>query len=99
MIKIFYYETPATFRTNVMIVDEKPNGERYYARPVDLIFEKIDNNSYEIEPTLKFDGFNGRVALEELRKAFGETQESRELSSIKYHLEDMRSLVFKKNKD
>lgn len=83
---------------DLWVVEEDCRGNRLIAKPVVLEFEKVDEYS-PAEPTMKFQ----RIAdmdkfLKEFVKAIideGHCDDGQgETKALKYHLEDMRKLVF-----
>ena len=96
MIKIYHNYNYCRMQTELLVVDEKLDGSKYIAKPIDLVFEKDDSCSGKIiEPTLIFNGVEGHELLKGIEGAFGERSSNKEIDAIKYHLEDMRKLVFK----
>ena len=92
-----------------MWVLEKRDGEIFTANPVEMIFSKVMD--YEPgfrfdrgKPFMVFDGLWGQEFMNALTKELshlGYIQKSDEevVKAIKYHLEDMRSLVFEGGSD
>jgi len=82
---------------------EDSHGRRYVAKPVVLEFEEI-KPSERVHPTLCIDPFRATEFLKSLAEALDKQGVKTEndykiqgiLEATKYHLEDMRRLVFKK---
>lgn len=74
-------------------------------QPVNLEFKKV-NAGEPISPTLSLPGLNAKEFLQALTDAIaefgivpsGHLPPREEIAAVKYHLEDMRALVFKKMK-
>ena len=88
----------------VFIVNESVDGQISLAQPVDLTFVKTEHGVVWPEPTLFFGEFRqghdflSSMATELIRLGFAPDalkDSKSELTATKYHLEDMRSLVFK----
>jgi hypothetical protein len=82
------------------VVAEDANGKRHIAKPIQLVFEE-HNPSLVAEPTLTLSGQIGQTFLPALHTAltengFGKSVKDESVEAIKYHLEDMRALVFEK---
>ena len=71
--------------------------EKLIAKPIEFDFQKFNHNRIQ-EPTLRFEWDEGTNFLNSFADAlkiakFGDQKEY-SLEAIKYHLEDMRRLVF-----
>lgn len=97
-IRVEIQRNPAIRGYEVWITKEKSDGSIELAKPMELVFSPI----FE-EPTMRFtnkdsDSFLSAFA-DGLARAGYKTDELRntteQISAIKYHLEDMRELVFK----
>ncbi len=94
MIRVYLDKLDYAQETRVVIVDERDDGKRLYAKPVTLEF--ADNmEGLPIEPTLKFGGRHGQNFLQALVDAICEagyrpnvTERDRsELAATRAHLE------------
>lgn len=100
-----HIEHDARFRgTSIYLYGNDKDGE-FVIEPVELVVRRYVVGEQLDKPTLIFDrGSDGQIFLQELANALVrigfksdelKVKES-EVSAIKYHLEDMRSLVFRK---
>ena len=106
-MKIFISENSWADRFDIYITEEGYNGKRMIAKPMDLVFEEIDEGSPQ-QPSIKISRFFGKQTnfLQALSDALAKcgyepitVEENKgELKATKVHLEDMRKLVFKKAK-
>ena len=90
--------------TNIYIIEEDERGQRFIAQPMKLVFKKFDEY-LETQPSIKIGRHFGKVTnfMKNLATALAqagyepevEKELKGELKSTKYHLEDMRKLVFK----
>ncbi len=99
MIKFYFEQRPWALETALWIARDSASGERAIAKPIDLVFEKREF-SVATEPTIVFKGPHALTILNELRASLEEMnltpdKKKQEFEAIKYHLEDMRRLVFK----
>lgn len=100
MIKIYLRQVDYADKTDLYLVDER-DGKKYFAEPMDLIFKTV-NDSEIVKPTLELSGYVAREFLPALSQALSEsgyrpkTDEGKQIEALKYHLEDLRTLVFKK---
>jgi len=86
----------------VWFYEDRADG-RYVVKPMQLELEKIPLGE-SIEPTLLFDEVNGTEFLNSLATALVGAgfkpdeikAHDKQVEAMKYHLEDMRNLVFKK---
>ena len=102
MIRVELQSNPAFRGWDVWITKELSDGGIKLAKPIELVFDDIDGGRC-ILPTMQFKGHDGGDFLSSfasgLERAgfksneFKQTHE--EISAIKYHLEDMRKIVFK----
>lgn len=100
-LHIYHEDRPWEQSANFWIVAEMPDGSRQIAEPMSLVFKPIDEG-LQNKPTLKF---SGQIALEffpalqdaMIRSGYLRPKKDEAIESIKYHLEDMRKLVFKKD--
>lgn len=100
-LHIYHEDRPWEMTACFWMVVEMPDGSRKVAKPV--TFEFVDHPSYSSpsEPTMKF---NGKMAGEffpalneaMIRSGYLKPKKDESIESIKYHLEDMRKLVFEK---
>jgi hypothetical protein len=82
------------------LVDERPDG-RYIAQPVALVWEPLQEGAAP-DPTMIFEHNRGEQFLksmaDELARAGFRADELKakdtQVEAVKYHLEDMRKLVF-----
>ena len=99
-MKASIYQDPCFADIRLTLWEER-NGKLYVAQPVELIFEEC-SEGYS-EPTMKLGHFMSKQFLQALCDEIarhgitptGKPPLENELTAIKYHLEDMRSLVFK----
>lgn len=96
-LKIFVEQRPWKDETTLYIRGEDESGKLFYVEPMKMVF-----NLYKLgetmEPTLRFDGWSAREILPALHSAITDTgyvEKDRSIDAIKYHLEDMRKIVFK----
>jgi len=83
------------------LYEDKPDG-RYVVEPMSLVIKRFDHG-VDVEPTFRFEEHNGEEFLQSLVNALvsigykpDEVKASdKQVEAIKYHLEDMRRLVFK----
>ena len=102
-IKIAIEHDPAIRGTKIYIYNEKPDGSIEIFKPVTLEAESLEP-AEEAQPTLTFDRRMGDVFLREFANALIVAgykpdeikSHDKQVEAIKYHLEDMRRLVFKK---
>lgn len=89
--------------TQIAIFKTDERGIRYICEPMTMVFKEINEGACIIEPTLKLSRIIANQFLQELSNALNvagyrsttvEGYKS-EIASIKYHLEDMRKIVFK----
>lgn len=81
------------------IVAEYPDGTRKIAKPMQFEFVEYQKG-LSLEPSFNFSGWVAREffpALQEamIRSGVLKPTKNEQIESIKYHLEDMRKLVFK----
>ncbi len=89
---------------NIYIFEIKPDGGRGICTSIDKMTFKSYIDGEMLDPTLSLKGFMARAFLQGMVNAAkkvgispeGEPILENELVAVKYHLEDMRKLVFKK---
>lgn len=87
----------------VYLVGEDAHNKRFIAKPMDLVFEPLDNNSVNTSPTLAVSGFMAREFLPALANGLAEagyrheSTDAGELKATKYHLEDLRHFLRKEH--
>lgn len=86
------------------LIMEERQGRRFIAKP--FLLEEMKEGGYIQDPTFSVRGNEGEIFLQELvnqawdlgiRPRYARETEP-QVEAIKFHLEDMRSLVFKKGK-
>ena len=86
-----------------LYIAQEIDGYRYMARPVELVFDKMESSLLP-EPTISFylpgigTDFLKSLAGELARMGFRADElkaKDSEMTAVKYHLEDMRNLVFR----
>ena len=90
----------------IWVTNQLPNEAIQLAKPVELQFSPVDYSAAYPEPTLRLYGADADDFLRGFANALVasgfKTDElgnvNQEIVAIKYHLEDMRTLVFKKPK-
>lgn len=104
-MKIKAYEDPQNFKTNFLLYTDKGNGEVYTVAPVDALLVRMQDGK-EVKPTFSIQNSDAREfikSMAELAEKMGiktdsqiaeETRNKGVLDATKYHLEDMRKLVF-----
>ena len=83
-------------------IGEETNGIQMAAKPIELCFEPYDSGC-DVKPTLSLSRGKGddflRALVNELVRCGYKPDEikaiDKEIGAVKYHLEDMRKLVFK----
>ena len=93
---------PDFMGTNVWLVHKK-GSELTTVHPIDLMLTTTINSWETPEPTLTFSGHDSIQFLQGLADGLAEVgfrpdilkASDKELSATRYHLEDMRKLVFK----
>lgn len=87
------------YTDTVQIWFVKFEGDKIFvAKPMQLNFEQVEKSSSKGNPTLEISGYYSQEFLEALKLAVeGKTVIllEGELKATKYHLEDMRKLIFK----
>ncbi len=86
---------------SLWIIEDMPN-QRLVAKPVELVFEPLEIGLLP-DPTLKFSSSKGTEFLSSLADALAASgiianslkTNEQQIEAIKYHLEDMRRLIFK----
>lgn len=87
-IKVYIEHQEYSGETLIYIVSETHDGIRRIVEPIDMVFRELIEGQ-TTEPTLRL----GLGYSKPFMQAFAELQN--ELTAVKYHLEDMRKLVFK----
>ncbi len=101
MIKVSIDYDPTIRGTRIWVVNEKADGLSV-ASPINMEWVEADA-SKDIPPTFVFGSREGHEFLQELSNALVRAgfkpdelaASNKQVDAIKYHLEDMRSLVFK----
>ena len=86
-----------------LYVLQEIDGKMYLAKPTEFVFEEYSMESYPT-PTMSFDRRTGERFLSQLANALVKIgfradelkAKDSEITAVKYHLEDMRKLVFSK---
>lgn len=110
-MKIKAYSQPWNDRTIFLLYTNNPvSGKKYVVQPIELIL-KEQQEGVVVEPTFFLDSedqYEFIKSMAELAESMGiktdrqEKEESKNtgvLEATKYHLEDFRKLVFKKQED
>jgi len=94
--------------TGIIIADiDEISGKIKVAKPVDLVFEEVSDADVSLGSTFFFGGNKGDQFLQGLVNALVASgikpndfkASDKEVAAIKYHLEDMRKLVFREGKN
>jgi len=101
-LKVHIEHDPRFRGTAIYLYGRDKDGE-FVVEPVELVLRHYELGECLERPTFIFDGHNGEYFLQSLAQALvrigfkpDELKVAEgEMSAIKYHLEDMRSLVFK----
>jgi len=101
MLKVFVGQADYGFETHITFIEERTDSERFIAKPINLEFEKLIPG--ESQPTLRLShqiaGKFLKALAEALDKEGIKTENDFKIQGLleanKYHLEDMRKLVFK----
>ena len=104
MIKVKIEYDYAIAGTSVYIYQENGDGSITLCEPLELTFTRDYDLSKLPEPTFRFNRKDGHDFLQGLAQALAENgfkpdelkAYDKQVEATKYHLEDMRSLVFKK---
>jgi len=105
MIKVKVQDDPEIAGTSVWIYDVAPDGSITVVCPVDLTIRKeYKPSNLSLEPTLRFSRAEGHDFLQGLAQALVANgyrpdelkSTDKQIEATKYHLEDMRRLVFNK---
>ncbi len=97
-LSIYIERTPWADEVLIYIKGREANGKKFIVKPIPLVLEERQPDGKPLEPTIRLDGELGEQFMPALLKAlahYGLKTDAGELASMKYHLEDMRSLVFK----
>lgn len=103
-MKVYIQKEIYSDSIGILFTEEK-NGKRYVCKPVNL--ELVEHNLGEItEPTIRINHFLAPEFLKALAEALDKHEIKTDndfkiqglLTATKYHLEDMRKIVFKKEK-
>ncbi len=103
MLKVYIQSIDYGFETGITFIEEKHDGKRYIAKPVNLEFVELEAGS---NPTLRLSNSTSGEFLKALAEALDKNGIKTEsdfkiqglLEAKNFHLEDMRSLVFKGKK-
>lgn len=98
------YRTPTVGGLNFLFLQHLTDGRIAVGKPTSIDFQIIENENVPIEPTFILGTHVANDVLqslaEELHKmgihAKDDEPKKNELSAVKFHLEDMRKLVFDK---
>jgi hypothetical protein len=101
-MKVVINYEPAFAGMSAWLYEDRADGSRWVVNPTELEFTLLDH-AVETPPTFRFDERGGMEFLQSfadaLIKAGFKPDEikahDKEVTAIKNHLEDMRSLVFK----
>jgi hypothetical protein len=101
--KVYVEHSIVTEHLNIFIIEKKPDGRKFIAKPVNLTFETMPDH-ITVEPSIEIPGEYSREFLQSFADAIektgirptGKPVLENELTATKYHLEDMRTLVFRK---
>lgn len=104
MLKVLVDRSPSHAAVYIYIVETDANDRIIkQAKPLDIQMEDIPEEMIELTPTFKFPLTRGAAFLEGLSKALQEigfrdrvSNRDGEIKRLENHLEDMRTLVFKK---
>lgn len=102
--EVYVKENPVTANCEVYIIDTS-NGKRFVVKPMELIWTEVEGGK-EYEPTLAIPHYIARELFKAMKAAFtgagiktdDENMIKAELKATKYHLQDMRKLVFRKSR-
>jgi len=100
--KVHLVHDPVINGTSMYIIRDLDDGRVEYFKPT-MMESTIQDGSLEIEPTFRFSHRVGESFLQSLSEALVRIgfkpdaikAKENEVSAMKYHLEDMRRLVFK----
>ncbi len=99
MLRIYLERKDYASETVLHLIDERENGERWHAQPVDLVFKRLDDGSY-CEPFLKTGGAVGQQFLNGLAVALADagykvdtSSERGELAATKTHLAHANTIL------
>lgn len=100
MLKIFIQSVDYGYETEIAFIEEKCNGKRFIAKPVNLEFKELETGDL---PTLRLSNVVAEQFLKGLAEALDKQGIKTEndfkiqglLEAKENHLEDMRKLVFK----
>lgn len=105
MIKVYLKEERALGFTHIYFVDELVDGRRLTAKPINLEYVEEPYGSF-VEPTMTFNYRDGNSFLQELASALiaagyrdKATDTTAEVKRLENHLQDMRALVFKRERN
>lgn len=101
-MKVSIYTEPRFDRTHILLYLERPEGKRFVVKPTELYFEEY-SEAEGAKHTFSMNGLEAKEFLQSMvdeaakRGIFPKGKEiiENELTAVKYHLEDMRKLVFK----
>lgn len=100
-LEIYFSNHTWAGQTDCFIVARGPDGTRSVAKPMELIFEPMPEDTFRVEPSLKFGPMQkANGFMEALAHALSEagykakSNETGELAATKLHLKDMQRLVF-----
>lgn len=102
MIRIYSRQVPWAREVELYILKDHPNGDSEIAKPIELTFEPL-REGQKTTPTLVFQGV--RETEEFLREMVSAIKDAgydrvdatgKELAAVRFHLEDMRKLVFER---
>jgi len=100
MFRFIIYREPVCDFINIAIIEDRGNGKRYLAKPVEFIFEELKEYK-TTKPTIRIAGYYSQQFLTALAEALDENNIKTDkdakiqgtLEATRYHLEDTRSLL------
>lgn len=96
-LEIFVDQQDWNDEVRIFITGTAQNGNRFLAKPVDLVFEEKPGHLIA-EPTFKVSGLMSKTFLPALRDAIikaGYKDKQTDVEHIQNHLKDMQKIVFK----
>lgn len=98
-LHIWMEQKPYQTTTEIWIIERHQDGREFIVEPLNVVFKEI-NPSQRTDPSLTFAGPIAKELFPALHAAMIQSgylapEKSEAIDSIKYHLEDMRKLVFK----
>lgn len=98
-LSIHCEDRPWTLTKAFWIVTTNERGERFICKPMTLEFVKHENNGQPITPSMEFEGqiaqeFFPAFHAAMIQSGYLKPVKDESIECLKYHLEDMRKLVF-----